>query len=62
MERNPQEHAQQAPLSSYKAVVESGANCGVFLIPQKRDNGAWMLVGLHPAEAEMRELVEKSGR
>ena len=37
-ERNPPEHAQQAPLSSYKAVVESGASCGVFLIPQKRDN------------------------
>ena len=36
-ERNPQEHAQQAPLSSYKAVVESGASCGVFLIPHKRD-------------------------
>jgi len=39
-ERNPQEHAQQAPLSSYKAVVESGASCGVFLIPQKRDKPA----------------------
>jgi hypothetical protein len=38
-EGTPQEHTQQAPLSTIIFYDESGASGGVFLIPRKREKG-----------------------
>jgi hypothetical protein len=35
----PQEHTQQAPLSTINFYEESGTSCGAFVIPRKREKG-----------------------
>jgi hypothetical protein len=51
-EGTPQEHTQQAPLSTINFYGESGSSGGVFLIPQKREKGIRPMLKARPRKID----------